>query len=71
MTIPTAQEVVALAITAQTVRNGRYVPAKPLNYTKPFLSLWVRVKWAWEVFQCRAVPVRYEEDKGGKQCATK
>jgi len=34
--------------------NNQWVPARPLNYQKEYLSFWKRVKFAWAVFTCRA-----------------
>jgi len=34
--------------------NGAWFPARPLNYQKPYLSFWARLKRAWLVFTCKA-----------------
>jgi hypothetical protein len=34
--------------------NGKWVPARPLNYTKEYTPLLQRIKRAWKVFICEA-----------------
>jgi hypothetical protein len=41
--------------------NG-WVPAKPLNSTTQYQSLFQRFKNAWEVFNCRADCFKWPED---------
>lgn len=34
--------------------DGEWVVARPLNYTKNYLSIWERLERAWKVFTCEA-----------------
>lgn len=45
----------------QTEINGKWVPARPENFKKKYLSLRKRIKYAWEVFQCRAEAFTWPE----------
>ena len=38
----------------QTCIDGKWVPARPINYRRECMSFVDRVKHAWEVFTCRA-----------------
>jgi len=38
----------------QTNINGRWVPARPMNFTKGHTSYAQRLKRAWAVFTCKA-----------------
>lgn len=38
----------------QTCIDGKWVPARPLNYRREYMSFVDRVKYAWAVFTCRA-----------------
>ncbi len=35
-------------------KDGNYMPARPLNGTRAYASLWSRLRDAWAVFTCRA-----------------
>ena len=39
--------------------NGKWVPARPLNFKRPYVSLRQRIRDAWEVFWCRAEAVKW------------
>ena len=41
--------------------NGKWVPARPLNYKRGYLSLRKRIKHAWAVFMCRAEAFTWPE----------
>jgi len=41
--------------------NGRWVPARPLNYKKKYMSFRKRIRHAWEVFMCRAEAFTWPE----------
>lgn len=43
--------------------NGKWVPARPENYKKDLLSLKVRLKYAWEVFQGKAETFVWPEEQ--------
>ena len=45
----------------QTCINGNWVPVRPLNYQKGYMSLIDRIKDAWEVFMCRAEAFKWPE----------
>lgn len=34
--------------------NGKWVPARPLNYMRKYCSIWKRLRYAWEVVKGRA-----------------
>lgn len=34
--------------------NGKWVPARPLNYQKEYCSIWERLRYAWQVVCGRA-----------------
>lgn len=34
--------------------DGRWVPARPLNYQKKYMRICDRIRHAWAVFVCRA-----------------
>lgn len=42
---------------------GRWVPARPLNYRKKYLSLWASLKRAWLVFNGTADCFMWPEDE--------
>lgn len=41
--------------------NGKWVPARPENFKKRYMTLTERVKDAWEVFTCRAEAFKWPE----------
>ena len=41
--------------------NNKFVPARPLNFTKKYMSFKQRLKDAWEVFRCRAEAFKWPE----------
>ncbi len=45
----------------QTEINGKWVPARPLNYTLEYMTLRARFKNAWEVFMCRSESFTWPE----------
>ena len=34
--------------------NNKWVPARPVNYQKKYMTFWERIRNAYEVFTCRA-----------------
>jgi hypothetical protein len=38
----------------QTCINGKWIPARPLNYRRKFMPFIDRIKYAWMVFTCKA-----------------
>ena len=45
----------------QACINDKWVPARPENYKKCCMSLRKRIKYAWEVFMCRAEAFTWPE----------
>jgi hypothetical protein len=43
--------------------NDKWVPARPLNYQKKYISFWKRLKRAWTVFTCEADAFTWPEKK--------
>ncbi len=43
--------------------NGKWVPARPLNYKKGYCSLKERIKNAWLVFTCKAEAFIWPENQ--------
>ena len=41
--------------------NGKWVPARPENYKIDTMPLIKRIKYAWEVFMCRAEAFTWPE----------
>ena len=41
--------------------NDKWVPVRPLNYRKKYMSFRKRIKHAWEVFMCRAEAFTWPE----------
>ncbi len=42
--------------------KGKWMPARPVNYTRGYMSLTKRIHNAWEVFMCRAEAFTWPED---------
>jgi hypothetical protein len=47
----------------QVCINGKWVPARPLNYQKAHMSFRKRLRYAWEVFMCRAEAFKWPENQ--------
>ncbi len=45
----------------QAFINGKWVPARPANYKRKYMSLKARIYHAWEVFMCRAEAFTWPE----------
>jgi len=41
--------------------NGRWVPARPLTYTRAHCPMITRIKDAWAVFWCKAEAFKWPE----------
>ena len=46
---------------SQTEINGKWVPARPLNYKRKYMSLGDRIRHAWAVFTCKAEAFTWPE----------
>ena len=48
------EEVLKIAATNDIYLGDKWVPARPLNYTKQYTGFFLRLKRAWAVFTCKA-----------------
>lgn len=55
------EELVYIAQGTETEINSKWVPARPVNFTKEYTTGIQRLKWAWEVFRGRAEAVKWPE----------
>jgi hypothetical protein len=57
-------ELPVLVQTSQDIKteiNGKWVPARPVNFTKQYTTGIQRLKWAWEVFRGRAEAFKWPD----------
>ena len=47
----------------QACINGKWVPVRPLNYQRKYMSLRDRFRHAWAVFMCRAEAFTWPENQ--------
>jgi len=45
------KDLIAMATSNATCINGKWVPARPLNFQRKYCSFWVRLRHAWRVIR--------------------